>query len=525
MSRIRYYGPSLVLSVTVLAVLLIGPQVMKQLVFAQQEEQVRQSRELLLEQAKQLAELSNAFRAVARTVKPSVVHLEVSMSRSAMIRRFERERGIIPHGRDRRGNDRYEDFEVPEQYGNGSGWVYDDAGHIITNYHVVDGAEKIVVKFFDKTTREATLVGKDMRTDIAVLKVEGDGLHPAKLADFEKESERIAQGDIVFAFGSPFRKEFSMSQGIVSGTGRTVGILGTMGYEDFIQTDAAIHPGNSGGPLTNIYGEVVGMNTAIATNTGIGQGVGFAIPANMLRHHIESLIENRQVRRGYLGVLINTLTADMGTTFGYDGRGVLVEKVLPDGPAGAAGIRRGDIIVAVNGEEIATDQELRLLIASYDPDTAVTVTVVRDGTRTTPGQRVNITVTLEQLPETDAVAGILRGDREAPEPPQDERMESLRQLGIEELATLSETLADRMDIEHVPGVIIERVRSRSIAAAEGLARGMIITDVMGEPVSSLEELLDALEANDLGAGVRITVRQGDMYRYAILKLPDVHTEP
>lgn len=535
MARIRYYGPSLVLIATVLVILLGGPQVMRQMVWAQQAEQVRQSRGHLMDKSQQLAELSDAFREVAKVVKPSVVHIEVSTSATSrrptmrgsrpdpedMLRRFFEERGRTFPDRPRddpqsrripdrpQGNDTedYRDYNMPQIYGNGSGWVYDDKGHIVTNYHVVRVADEIQVKFFDNTKRTAIVVGFDENADIAVLKIEdGGSVHPATLAE-----EPVEQGDIVFAFGSPFQKEFSMSQGIVSGKGRVVHILS---YEDFIQTDAEIHPGNSGGPLTNIYGEVVGMNTAIATNTGVGQGVGFAIPANMLRHSVEQLIEFQEVRRGYLGVIIETVDDGMAETFGYDGQGVLIDDVLADGPAAGAGIERGDIIIAVDDRDVVTDTQLRHLIARYAPGSTVDITVFRDG------EEHHIEVTLDKLPRGRISRRSSSPGGDGRDALPDELFEPLRKLGLEKVETFTEDMASDMRIDHVDGVFIHRVRPLSAAATQGLESNMLITEVMGVPIATVEELTQEIAKHDLNAGVRVTVRMGYMYRYVLLKLPD-----
>jgi serine protease Do len=238
--------------------------------------------------------LSEAFKDVARVVEKSVVSITVYSKRPPTGGIPEELLPLLPPGRAPKGNSEFDDYDVPQQYGSGSGWIYDTKGHIITNNHVIDGADRIVVRFYDGSERDAKVVGVDTKTDIAVVKVKGDDLHPAKRAD-----KPVDQGEIVFAFGSPFRFDFSMSQGIVSAKGRQLGILrGAQGYENFIQTDAAINPGNSGGPLTNIYGEVVGMNTAIASRTGAYNGLGFAIPVRMVEQVGDQLIENGKVSRG-----------------------------------------------------------------------------------------------------------------------------------------------------------------------------------------------------------------------------------
>ncbi|NJL31408.1 MAG: PDZ domain-containing protein, partial [Phycisphaerales bacterium] len=247
--------------------------------------------------------------------------------------------------------------------GSGSGWVYSADGHIITNNHVIEEADRIEVRFFNGESMDAVVVGTDPKTDVAVIKVDATKLHASTLA-----TEPVEQGEIVFAFGAPFRFEFSMSQGIVSGQGRQLGILAErQGYENFIQTDAAINPGNSGGPLTNIYGQVVGMNTAIASRTGAFNGLGFAIPIDMVKKVVDELIATGTVQRGYLGIFIEELDPRMARTFGYDGKGVLVTNPIDGGPAAEAGVQRGDIITKVEGKPVSTPDELRNLVADLAP--------------------------------------------------------------------------------------------------------------------------------------------------------------
>ena len=316
MHRIRWYGPSVMLLLTTLLVMATGPNVARQIAWAGTDAKIALVKQNLASKPS-LAELSEAFREVAQAVAPSVVHIEVSVKDSPARRRLKsfREEELFrrffgPHRfrgeRDDSDDDTapkddgedYDRYNMPSEQSTGSGWVYDQDGHIITNHHVVEHADVITIRFQDGTHYEATVVGTDPKTDIAVVKVDTPQIHPATIAD-----EVVEQGDIVFAFGSPFQFEFSMSQGIVSGKGRRLHILDRhQGYENFIQTDAAINPGNSGGPLTNIYGQVVGMNTAIATSTGYYNGLGFAIPVNMVTNVADQLISTGKVSRGYLGI-------------------------------------------------------------------------------------------------------------------------------------------------------------------------------------------------------------------------------
>ncbi len=441
-----------------------------------------------------------------------MVHLNVAKKEKAkrvpeeMRRFFDRFR----RGPEQEDQGQYDEYNVPPQRGNGSGWVYDKKGHIVTNYHVVRNAQSIEVRFHDKSTAKAKVVAKDKQTDIAILKVDKANLHPADLAD-----KPVKQGDIVFAFGSPFGSQFqfSVSQGIVSGLGRRLGILGQGGYENFIQTDAAINPGNSGGPLTNIYGEVVGMNTAIATRTRSFGGLGFAIPAKMLQKVVDELLKEGTVRRGYLGVMIGNLTEEMAKSFSYDGKGVLVQDVLQDTPAAKADLKAGDIIVSVEGQKTPSTSDLRRNIAAYPPGKKVKVTVYRqdEGKKT-------LQVKLAEQPENMAAAP--SGGTPQPSPEKPEGLTDLRKLGIKSVVTLTQQRAKELGLESVEGVLVKDVRPKSVAAAKGLRPGAIILRVEGTRVTTVKELTKELGKHDLTKGVRLRVqtRQG-LQTFVVLTLP------
>ena len=516
MNQIRSLGPSFVLLTALVATLIGGPFIMRELAYADVQARVDMAGKQL-ESAK-LSELNESFKAISRHVEPSVVHVSVKRRIASIqgrpgvppeMEEFFKRFGD-PRFRENQPGEEGEDFreyDAPRTVGSGSGWVYDDQGHIVTNYHVVSEADVIEVKFFDESTREAKVVGVDPNTDIAVLKIKDDHLHPATLA--EKSPD---QGELVFAFGSPFSFDFSMSQGIVSGNGRQLGILGRAGYENFIQTDAAINPGNSGGPLTNIYGQVVGMNTAIATRTGGYQGIGFAIPVDMLRKIIPQLIDDGRVARGYLGVMISD-DPKLLKTFGLD-QGIVVDNVMEDSPADKAGLKRGDVIVEIDGKTMRDTSHLRSTIADFGPDAVVKLVVVRDG------KRKKIDVTLSELPADlamgNAAPRIDRGDDE----PTD--AEVLRKLGIERVQTMTKELARQAGLPYEDGVLIVKVRPGSVAATEGLTRSMLIRSVQGKSVDGVEGLVKALADRDLTQGVRLSVgvpeEDGWTERFVVLQL-------
>jgi S1-C subfamily serine protease len=325
---------------------------------------------------------SAAMRDVAAAVEPAVVHVSVASEAKGRLgsRAFTQ---------------------------SGSGWIWDAAGHIVTNAHVVDGATALEVQLHDGSLHEATLVGLDPRTDVAVLRIAADGLLPAR-----RSNELPAQGDLVFAFGSPFEFRFSMSSGIVSGVGRSAG-LAEVEYESFIQVDAAINPGNSGGPLTDIRGNVIGVNTAIATGrgstVGAGQfaGIGLAIPMSIAENVVEQLIEHGSVARGFLGVSVmdarqmrlrgsrNPVLQAAASAF--PGQGAIVTSVTPASPAADAGLEVGDVIVSIAGRRIEAGDEVLSEIGTKRPGSALSLEVVRPTEAAGAGGRRNVTATLGTL--------------------------------------------------------------------------------------------------------------------------------
>ncbi|MCC7409612.1 MAG: trypsin-like peptidase domain-containing protein [Phycisphaeraceae bacterium] len=519
MKRLGYFGPSLVVLVTLALVMTFGPGAARQIAYAGSQARIQTIRDGLDNNAA-VAELSNSFKLVAEVVEPSVVHIQVfskGTPRSELREKlpwFFGPRGPLPMDPDEdpmmpqeeqdpdQGMDRY---NVPRERGNGSGWVYDEAGHVVTNNHVVDKADKIVVRFFDGTEKVASVIGTDPKTDIAVLKVEGEVFHPAQVT-----TDPVGQGEIVFSFGSPFGNDFSMSQGIVSATGRQLGLLQRQGYENFIQTDAAINPGNSGGPLTNLRGEVIGMNTAIATRTGSFAGIGFAIPAEMIARVVPQLIEKGKVTRGYLGIYITDLDPKMARTLGYEGKGVLVTQPIEGGPAAEGGVIEADIITKVQGKAVENAEQLRETVAALPPGTEVDLDVFRKGKPT------SVKVTLEELPDQVATAG---SDAERQSPGMTQNQQILGRVGVRVSAFTSE-MADQLGIEHEPGVFVRSVREGSAAAAAGLQRGMLITDVMDTAVATPAEFAKALEeASAESAYVRLRVLMRNQVQLLLLEVP------
>ena len=556
-SGFRWYGPTLLLLLAVLGVMLAGPGMIRSVAHARAEAEIVAVRNGLNSNPS-LAALSDAFKEVARAVEPSVVHVEIQ-SRSALAGRGMRSgspleglpEGLLdPFGR--RGpradpapptDDAYSDFDTFRTVGNGSGWIYRFAGsengsepaanYILTNAHVVSEVgetERIRVTLFDRTQATAEIVGRpDTATDVAVLRVvdaAADILHPAQTG-----TDDVEQGEIAFAFGSPFGAQFSfsMSQGIVSAVGRQVGIIGGANtYENFIQTDAAINPGNSGGPLTNVRGEIIGMNTAIATSRGPGggaanSGVGFAIPVKMATRVADRIIVDGVVRRGFLGVRISDLDRDEASTFGFDGTGVLVESVVEDGAAAAAGMERGDIITAVDGEAVTNSGELRFAIANRRPGKEASIEVFRDGDKRT------FEVELGSL-DGEPIASAA-GDA-GPGGSRDEAAEAsdlALRYGITGLRDVTDAMRQRMGLPDDEGVLVTAVRPGSVATSPGVflrPDDTLITEVMNQPVSSVQEFNEVLQGFDPQKPIRMTVLQRDprdpqsfLSGYVFLKLP------
>ncbi len=443
--------------------------------------------------------LSGAFEYVAETIGPSVVTIrstrEIEVPAMNGMPRFPFDSPFEEFfGLPRRAPQNEESPARKQiQRGEGSGVVVSADGFILTNNHVVEDATEVDVVFADASEYRAEIVGTDPKTDLAVLKIDAGGLTPAALGD----SDTLRVGQWVVAAGNPFGLSSTITAGIVSATGRNR--MGITDYEDFIQTDAAINRGNSGGPLVNLRGEVIGINTAILSRTGGSVGVGFAIPVNMAKDVMDELIADGRVVRGYLGVLIQDLSEGMAQSFGYDSTdGALVNELTPDGPAAQAGLQPGDIIIALDGTPVTAISKLRLEVAGIDPGTDVDVTVFRDG------ERRSFTVTIEELPTTE-VAAVPSADGED------------LNLGLK-VQTLTPDVRRQLRLDgDVDGVVVAAVEPYSAAAEAGVSRGDVITHVQNTAVDDLRSFRNALKQYDLEDGVRLTLRRGDMRRFVFLQ--------
>lgn len=447
MRKFIAFGPALVVLLTALVTLFAAPAAVRMIGYASTEATIRLAQQTL-DQDTVLRQLDRAVRAIADGVEPSVVHIGV------------REDSGSGGAGERRG----------ERRGQGSGWIYDTAGHIVTNAHVVRDARQIMVQFQDGRTVEAEAVGLDSGTDVAILRVKSaEGIFPARRAT----GGELHQGERVYAFGSPFGFKFSMSEGIVSGLGRNPQeIIGQEGYTNFIQTDAAVNPGNSGGPLVNIDGRVVGMNVAIATGSnangiseGQSSGISFAIPLATIESVADQLIASGRVTRGFLGIGYaqsdernDALVADSG----FRGRGVHVGTVPPDGPAARAGIRQGDIITSIGGVKTPTIAVLRSAITNNKPGDRVEVELWRSG------ETIRVTVPLAQLAESRRID------------PEEAVRELTRGFGIGDFG------------EDEEGAFIAEVLPDSPAIKNGVAVGQRVVGVNGKAVTDKRAVMQAL---------------------------------
>jgi serine protease Do len=370
----------------------------------------------------------------------------------------------------------------------GSGVIVSPEGYIITNNHVVDGATDVKVTLADKREFKATIVGTDAKTDVAILKVDGSNLPSVTIGD----SGKVQVGDYALAIGDPFGVGQTVTMGIVSATGRSN--LGIEDYEDFIQTDAPINPGNSGGALVNDRGELIGINTAILSHGSGGgnQGIGFAVPVNLARQVMDQIVKNGKVTRAYLGIVPQDVTPSLAKAFGQkDSQGALVGDVSADSPAQQAGLKRGDIILELNGKPVTDSNELRMSVSMMQPGTTVKLKVQR------PNGPSDVSVKLGELPTPQEEAKAdTNGSNSALEGVAVDTLDSqtARQLGLPASTT---------------GVVVTEVQPSSPLADSGLRRGDVIQEVNHQPVKNVAEFEQAMRKKGDNESLLLVNRRGN----------------
>jgi serine protease Do len=425
------------------------------------------------------------FVTLSKELKPAVVN--INTTKKAQIQQ------MVPPGFGGQGNELFDDFfkrffggqqnGPRESHSLGSGFVIDAQGHIVTNAHVIDGADEINVTLSDGSSHPATVIGADKKLDLALLKIEIDVSPPfVRLGD----SDTLQVGEWVIAIGNPFGLEQTVTAGIISAKGR---VIGAGPYDDFIQTDASINPGNSGGPLFNTSGEVVGINTAIIAR---GQGIGFAIPVNVARLVIDQLKETGHVTRGWLGVSIQVVDENLAESLGLDAAGgALITEVFSDSPAEKAGFMRQDVIVAFNGKSIDHVRDLPRIVAATPVGKKVTVTVIRNG------KKIKLYAVVSKMDEEqETVATHLQKGKST--------------FGVS-VSPLTPDLAERNDLENGQGVVVTSIDPESTAAEANLRQGDIILEINRKPIRSPKDFRKVLTEQQGKKPLLLIKRGGQLY--------------
>ncbi|NGP75556.1 DegQ family serine endoprotease [Balneolaceae bacterium YR4-1] len=405
-----------------------------------------------------LKDLNDAIVNIADNATPAVVTIQVKQT-VEVSNPFQRFFG------DPRGGG-----EERTRRGLGSGVIVSQDGYILTNAHVVENADEITVGLSNGKEYDGKVVGTDPRTDVAVVNIEAEGLSTIKIGN----SDEARVGEIVLAIGSPLGQDLahSVSMGIISAKGRAIGIIDQgAGYENFIQTDAAINPGNSGGAMVNMDGELIGINTAIASRSGGNDGIGFAVPSNLAKSVMESLIKTGKVSRAYLGIYGGNIDRTMARALDIDeAQGILVSEVQDGTPAAEAGLREGDVIRTLNGQQVENYSKFRTSIATREPGSEIDLGIIREG------ESMNVTVTLGELPDEQTASSTQEPDRNLEE-----------QLGFR-AQNLTPDLAERLGLESAQdGVVVTAISRGSNAYRQGLREGDVITSVSRNTVENMSD--------------------------------------
>ncbi len=458
-----------------------------------------------------LRQTSKAFSSVAKKVSPSVVFIKVEGKAQSESLPFSLPFGEqSPFGDDffkRFFGEQFKGFAQPQQpkspsrerkvMGQGSGFVFktdrqlvSKTAYILTNHHVVENAEKISVTFDDGREYDAEITGSDPQSDVAVIEIKASDVPALTVAD----SSELDVGEWVVALGSPFGLNHTLTVGVVSAKGRTS--VGINDYEDFIQTDAAINPGNSGGPLVNLDGEVVGINTAIFTRSGGYMGIGFAIPSNLAINIANQLMDSGEVTRGFLGVIIQPLTAELAEAFDIEsGKGILISQVNEDSPAEKAGLKEGDVIIKFQDKPVSDVGGFRNLVALTNPKSEVSISVLREGKEKT------LKVKVGKLTE-DKVAVTTKA-------------QNTDEIGLT-VQTITKELAEQFNAKSGEGVVVTAVESDSVAAKAGIRVGSIILQANRKPIKSASQFRKEVDASRKDKRVLLLVKQGEAPLYIAL---------
>lgn len=436
-------------------------------------------------------QISKFFTSVAKTSMPAVVFIKVQSTSEDQLNPYQN-----PYG-DPFGDDLFQRFfgmpqqpQPRQQMSQGSGFIVSADGYVMTNAHVIKGADKITVVLNDGREMDASVIGADPHTDVAVVKIDGKNLPFLKLGD----SDKMDIGEWVIAIGSPFQLEASLTVGVISAKGRQN--LRITDLEDFIQTDAAINPGNSGGPLLNLDSEVIGINTAIVSRSGGYMGIGFAIPSNMAKNIMNQIISNGVVTRGYLGVSLQPVDKDIADAFNLDkAEGALVSDVAKDSPADKAGLKQGDIIIEYNGTPVKSLGSFRNEVSLMNPGSVVKLKVNRKGSI------VTIPVTLGSASDSlSTSSGIMQ------------------KLGVE-VDTLTPDIAQQLGYPKTEqGVVITKVKPGSAASSAGLRPGFLILAINHKQVNTVSDFNEAMAEVGNNNRVLILVKQGATTRFYSIKL-------
>jgi serine protease Do len=424
--------------------------------------------------------------------------LKVTVVNIQVVKKVQSRRSPSPPPRGPKGEqDPFRDFferffgdQMPkefEQKGLGSGVIISKDGYILTNNHVVEGSDEILVKLSDKEEYQGKVVGMDPNTDLALVKIETSRELPTAVLG---DSDRLRVGEWVIAIGNPFGLEHTVTAGIVSAKGR---VIGSGPYDDFIQTDASINPGNSGGPLFNLKGEVIGVNTAIVA---AGQGIGFAIPINVAKDELPQLRETGKVTRGWLGVQIQQWEPGLAQKFGLpEERGALVGRVIEGEPAEKGGIQKGDVILDLEGHSIKDTKDLLNTVARLQPGQKVKVVVLRDGKEKT------LSVELGERPAEGESAA-------APGPSKEDR------LGLT-VQDVTQEMAERLGLDKPEGVLVSNVKPGSAAAKAGLQRGDLVHEIEHEPVRNVKDYQKIISKTGKDS-VLFWIQRGKGRRYVVV---------